>query len=238
MNKTNPIFIKYKNYFYHLSRFSNKIDRMHLQQHILKDDQGFITANIKTYSYWGIISLNGDSYSIGNKRDLMNEGSTSRFYSFNIYIQNEIVYYSRSYKNLFLIIADGLPIVNIIFVFFECFVKVIKISSQNRKLTELLFENLKVKKTLFKLSRENDNKTKTNEINKNILPRRSCNIKSDYSSLQLKNQNNLNLIEAQNFDKFSIDKMNNDSEFKSIKLNNKQIYLENKLHGKIISPNI
>ena len=149
MNKTNPIFIKYKNYFYHLSRFSNKIDRMYLQQHILKDDQGFITTNIKSYSYWGIASLNGDSYTIGNKRDLMNEGSTSRFYSFNIYIQNEIVYYNRSYKKLFLIIADGLPIVNIIFVFFECFVKIIKISSQNKKLTELLFENLKVKKNFI-----------------------------------------------------------------------------------------
>ena len=73
MNKSNPIFIKYTNYFYHLSRFSNKIDRLYLKQHKLKDDEGFITNNIKTYSYWGISSLNGDSYSIGNKKDLMNE---------------------------------------------------------------------------------------------------------------------------------------------------------------------
>ena len=223
MNKTNPIFIKYKNYFYHLSRFSNKIDRMHLQQHILKDDQGFISKNIKTYSYWGIVSLNGDSYSIGNKRDLMNEGSTSRFYSFNIYIQNEIINYNRSYKKLFLIISDGLPIINIIFVFFECFVKAIKISSQNRKLTELLFENLKVKKTIFKLTRENDNKT--NEINKNIEPRRSYNDKNDYSSLLLRNQNNQNnqnnLFEALNLGKSSNDKVNICSKFKSNKLNSK-----------------
>jgi len=34
-----------------------------------------------------------------------------------IYIQNETVYYNRRYKKLFLIIANGLPIVNIIFVF-------------------------------------------------------------------------------------------------------------------------
>ena len=228
MNKTNPIFIKYKNYFYHLSRFSNKIDRMYLQQHILKDDQGFIASNIKTYSYWGIASLNGDSYSIGNKRDLMNEGSTSRFYSFNIYILNEIVYYNRSYKKLFLIIADGLPIVNIIFVLFECFVKAIKISSQNRKLTELLFENLKVKKTVFKLTRESDNKT--NEINKNFASRRSYYDKNDYSSLQLKNQNNQNLNEAQNLDKFSIDKVNC-SKFKSNKLINK-LTITNKNNNK------
>jgi len=217
MNKTNPIFIKYENYFYHLSRFSNKIDRLHLQQHILKDDQGFNTNNIITHSYWGISSFNGDSYSIGNKKDLMNEGSTSRLYSFNIYIQNEIVYYNRSYKKLFLVIADGLPIVNIIFVFFECFVKIIKISSQNRKLTELLFENLKVKKTFFKLTRESDNKV--NEINKNLVPRRSYNDKNDYSSLHLKNnQNSQNLVKAQNFDNFSIGKININLNFRSNKL--------------------
>ena len=223
MNKKKPVFIKYINYFYHLSRFSNKIDRLYLQKHILNDDQGFVITNIKSYSYWGIFSLNGDSYSIGNKRDLMNEGSTSRFYSFNIYIQNEIINYNRSYKKLFLIIADGLPIVNIIFVFFECFVKVIKISSQNRKLTELLFENLKVKKTIFKLTRENDNKT--NEINKNIEPRRSYNDKNDYSSLLLRNQNNQNnqnnLFEALNLGKSSNDKVNICSKFKSNKLNSK-----------------
>ena len=77
------------------------------------------------------------------------------------------------------------------------------------------------------MTRENDNKTKANEINKNIVPRRSCNIKNDYSSLQLKNQNNQNLIEAQNFDKFSIEKINDDSELKSIKLNKKFTNLNN-----------
>ena len=30
MNKTTPIFVRYANYFYHLSRFSNKIDRIYL----------------------------------------------------------------------------------------------------------------------------------------------------------------------------------------------------------------
>ena len=151
MNKTNPIFIKYTNYFYHLSRFSNKIDRLYLQQYILDDDQGIISKNIKTYSNWGIVSFNGDSYSTGKKRDLMNEGSTSRFYSFNIYIKDEIIFYNRSYKKLFLIIADGLPIVYIVFVIFRMIAKVLKISSGNKKLTELLFENLKEKKSNNKI---------------------------------------------------------------------------------------
>ena len=47
MNTTTPIFVKYTSYFYHLSRFSNKIDRIYLQQHILKDDIGWITKNEK-----------------------------------------------------------------------------------------------------------------------------------------------------------------------------------------------
>ena len=51
MNRTDPIVVKYINYFYHLSRFSNKIDRLYLQQHILKDDQGFISTHIKSYSF-------------------------------------------------------------------------------------------------------------------------------------------------------------------------------------------
>jgi len=96
----------------------------------------------------------------------MNEGSTSRFYSFNIYIKNEIVYYNRSYKKLFLIIANGLPIVNIIIIFFECFIKSIKISSGNRKLTELLFENLKERKTIFKLKNK-ESKNKIDDLNIN-----------------------------------------------------------------------
>jgi hypothetical protein len=119
LNKTNPIFIKYTNYFYHISIFSNKIDRMYLQQHILKDDKGLISKDEKSFSYWGIVSFNGDSYTTGNKRDLMNEGSTSRFYSFNIYLKNEVTHYHRTYKKLFLIIADGLPIINVIFVNFK-----------------------------------------------------------------------------------------------------------------------
>ena len=219
MNKTNPIFIKYINYFYHLSRFSNKIERLHLQKHILNDDQGFFLTSIKSYSYWGIFSLNGDSYSIGNKRDLMNEGSTSRFYSFNIYIKNEIVYYNRSYKKLFLIIANGLPIVNIIINCFECFVKVIKISSGNRKLTELLFENLKERKTFFKLkNKESKKKLDDLNINNSTLKGNNTNYQSDNSIFQLKNQNNINLLEnkvAQNFEKFSIDKVKIKSKFRS-----------------------
>ena len=57
MNKTNPIFVKYNSYFYHLSRFSNKIDRIYLQKHILNDDNGWVTKkweNNKILGMWNI----------------------------------------------------------------------------------------------------------------------------------------------------------------------------------------
>ena len=148
MNKTNPLFVKYTNYFYHLSRYTNKISRLYLEQYILNDDIGWAFKNEKVISYWGINSLSGDSYTTGDKKDLMNEGSSSRLYSFNIYLKSDIVYYNRSYKKIFLIFADGLPIVNIIFIFFKLIAKIFKISSGNKKLTELLFENLQKKKPI------------------------------------------------------------------------------------------
>ena len=70
MEKDNPIFVRYIIYFYHLSRFSNKIDRIYLQQHILEDDTGFLYKNERKYSFLGSASLNGDSYSTGNVREI------------------------------------------------------------------------------------------------------------------------------------------------------------------------
>ena len=184
MNKKNPIFVKYANYFYHLSRYSNKIDRIYLQKHVLIDDNGWIIKKEKISTHWGYISLNGDSYSTGDKKDLMNEGSSSRFYSFNIYLKFETVYYNRSYKKLYLIFADGLPIVNVIFILFKMIAKVFKISSGNKKLTELLFENLQEKPNII-----NQQRFSALKINKKkIISEKKF----------LKNNNNNNNINLQN----------------------------------------
>ena len=175
LNKTHPIFVKYTNYFYHISIYSNKIDRIYLQQYILKDDKGLISKAEKTFNYWGVVSFSGDSYATGINRDLMNEGSTSRFYSFNIYLKNEITNYNRTYKKLFLIIADGLPIINVIFVVFKLFAKILKISSGNKKLTELLFENLKETKPLYRF--------KTNKLHSKIKVFKSSSIKNNENDI-------------------------------------------------------
>jgi len=207
MNKTTPIFVRYSSYFYHLSRFSQKIDRVYLQQHILKDDKGWFIKKEKSHSHWGYISLSGDSYAIGDKKDLMREGSSSRFYSFNIYLKSEVVYYHRKYKKILLIIADGLPVVSVLLACFKLIAKIFKVSAGNQKLTELLFENLQEKKTkisngkvnILKLKnkkikekknnsiKKNDNNTNNNIIIGNTTNNNANDYLNDYSSIQLNN---------------------------------------------------
>ena len=172
-NKTKPIFVRYDNYFYHLSKYSNKIDRLYLQQYILTDDNGWFAKNQKNYSYWGYVSLAGDSYTNGKERDIMNEGSSSRLYSFNIYLKFDVVYYNKYYKKFFLIIADGISIIFGIFSFFRKIAKIIKISSENKKLTELLFENVQNQprnkgQKLNDFKKTQNNLFKTKKLNLNI----------------------------------------------------------------------
>ena len=228
LNKTNPIFVRYYNYFYHLSRYSNKIDRLYLQQHILKDDLGWFKKNEIVYSNWGCASLSGDSYATGEKKDLMNEGSTSRLYSFNIYLKSEVIYYNRYYKKFYLIFADGLPIVNVIFVIFEIIAKILRISSGNKKLTELLFENLKKIKNQNNITNEKLYKLKKNYdkgINENVNKNKQ---KDKSNSINNKNLNDISsaklnhrILEKKNFD--LIEKKNsieNKTKTKSLFLHN------------------
>ena len=148
-NQSNPITVQYKNYFYHFSRFSNKIDRLYLQKYIFYDDVGWVTKDIQNYSYWGQSSLTGDSYATNEEKDLMNEGSTSRLYSLNIYLNPDIICYNRSFKKVMIIIAESLPIMNVIFVILGLIAELFKVSSGNQKLTELLFVNIKEKRKQF-----------------------------------------------------------------------------------------
>ena len=211
-NKTIPIFIEYSNYFYLFSKYSNKIDRIYLQKHILIDDGGWFLKDIHSKKLWGSSSLAGDSYSNGNRRDFMNEGSTSRFYSFNIYLESDVIYYNRSYKKIYLIIANGLPLFSIIYNFFKFIAKILKISSGNKRLTELLFENLKEKRTFFQKrifpsdkslqkskktlgNNDNNNKVNNNEVNNNTYNNNNKVINNEVNN---NTNNNSNLLLLQN----------------------------------------
>ncbi len=145
-NFHNPVIILYQRYYYHISRFTNKIERLYLQEHVLSDDLGWFTRTIKNTSFWGFSKLNGDNYANGNGgvKDLINEGSTSRVYSFNIYLSPGIIHYNRSYKKILNILGQGMPIIYVVFIAFKNLVKIFKNAQTNKKMIELLFENLQV----------------------------------------------------------------------------------------------
>ena len=148
-NKTNPVIVIYRQYFYHISKYSNKIERLFLQENVLTDDLGWILKNEYNNSYWGLNSLSGDSYLSGSENDLMNEGSNSRAYSFNIYLEPGIIHYKRYYKKLDTIFSDFFPIAYIIFIIMKNISKLFKKVESNKKMIELLFENLKEKPNIF-----------------------------------------------------------------------------------------
>ena len=164
-----PIIVLYRQYFYHISKFSNKIDRLFLQEHILMDDLGWITSKISNTTYWGFSVLNGDSYATNDKKDLVNEGSTSRVYSLNLYLEPGVIIYSRKYKKILLLIAEGLPIMLAVFSIFKKIANIFKFAEENKKIVELLFESLKEKKEKFKQKPQNimnsEDKLKQSHIN-------------------------------------------------------------------------
>ena len=170
-DKNSPMVVLYKQSFYHLSRFSNKIERLFLQEHVLLDDYGWLYKKTKNSSYWGYSSLTGDFYTNTKEKDLVNEGSTSRAYSLNIYLEPSVTSYSRTYKKLQLIFTQSLPIVYIVFLLLGKIAKIFKTAEQKRKTVELLFENLKEKKSKLQKSLYNKSvflkNRKSNQISEN-----------------------------------------------------------------------
>ena len=149
VNYDNPIIILYRQYFYRVSKYSNKMARLFLQESVLTDDRGWLINNIVNSSYYGFSSLKGDDYATPETKDLMTGGSTSRFYSLYVYLEPGIILYKREYKKLLTIIVEGLPIMYVVFIIFENIAKLFKSMEENKIMIELLFENLKEKPNKF-----------------------------------------------------------------------------------------
>jgi hypothetical protein len=241
-NKTHPIIVIYRNFFYHLSRYSNKIDRIFLQENVLTDDLGWIINKEFNNSYWGLNSINGDSYFSGNENDLMNEGSNSRVYSFNLYLEPGIIHYKRSYKKLYIIFSDFFPVAYIIFIIMKNIAKLFKKVENNKKMIELLFENLKEKSNTFEnnlkklqftnqfyngedrlsanlhLNRKFNNLNSLNSLN-NLKKSKFANEIMQASSSKM-NAHNLTLI-LNKSDSNNVNNSNKGSSFNSKKINSK-----------------
>ena len=174
-----PGIVLYKIGLFHLSQFTNKINRLYLKEYVINDDLGWFRDTPKNHSFWGITSISGDNYYSGFEKDLINEGSTSRLYSFKIYFDMGIDYYTRKYKKITELLIDTLPILSVLFSIFKTITSIFKTASTNKKLIELLFENVVKKRSNFTNNKVND----------------QCKIKA-------KTKNYSNRIKLSNLDKF------------------------------------
>ena len=197
-NYKSPIAIIYKNSLYRLSKYNFKIDKLYLQEHILSDDKNILFRNYKNNSFWGISNLNGDDYFVPYNLDPPVKNKTSKIYALNIYMDTGIVFYTREYKKILLILSDVFPILRFILFFIKNFTKQIKMSLTKRKLAGLIFENKEKRpKSLFQ-SRIIKNSCK--QMNKQIIEMNKCKNENENNSNIHDNKNN-NLEEINNCSK-------------------------------------
>ena len=252
-NQKKPITVNYKQYFYHISKYSNKIARAFLKRHVFIEDLGWIKSKIYNCSYWGLSNLIGDTYVTSLIRDLINESSTSRFYSLNIYLDQDIILYERRYKKFYLLLTESIPIVYTVFIIFQNIANVFKLTEQNKNMTELLFENLKRKSNKFQkhlknLFQENQNKMSPilqNEDNKNNINfgniDKSNSVNNSYINIQLnkkEEKNDMSGLELKihkSNSKINLNKFEN-VENSKLKINHS---IKNKqLHGSVVKENL
>ena len=210
-NLKNPVVVVYKESFFHLSKWTFKKKGIYLQEHVIKDDTGLLYAKPKNSSYWGVSIISGDDYSNSIKSDIVNIEGNSRIYSLDIYTDTEITYSTRQFKKVFTLIIETLPILTVIYSIFKKFTKVFKQSSTYKKVTESLFEKLKIKTDKFlihlknnvndmhrlsvsnlqfnkiKSSQNNENNHKINNSNVNILNFNQSNDLSVFKNIEINN---------------------------------------------------
>ena len=160
-NYESPVTVLYKAHSYRFSKYTNKLERLILQEHKLMDDRGLFKKIITNSSYWGLGSLEGNYY-LTKPGDITNEASTSRLYSLYIYLEPSIILYERKYKKFLIIVAEKFPLMFVVFIVFENTAKIFKLTEEKKTMIELLFENLKEKPN--KLEKElNEIKNKKNK---------------------------------------------------------------------------
>ena len=156
-NLKTPIQIIYKNYYYRLSTYSYKIEKLYIREHILSDDTSLIKTSYENHSCWGMSTLYSDDYFLPTKFDpISNNSNTSRIYSLNIYMDDGLVHYTRTYKKIIMIVSNFFPIFRFLLYFIKKFTQHIKMSLIKRNLIEFIFEKKKfIPKHFFKKKFEN-----------------------------------------------------------------------------------
>ena len=185
-NEKIPMLVTYKSYYYKLSSYASKVERLYLKRNILSDDPNIIRSNPKNFTYWGMSNLYGDSYFLSDEYDPLAKTTSSQLYSLFLYKDQGLALYTRSYKKIYVILSEVFPILNIIFIIFQKVIGKIKSSYIKRNLMELLFE-IKNLKNITKANKEINN---NNKLQQKISKKNSS---FDKNSLE-KQQLNLNYL--------------------------------------------
>jgi hypothetical protein len=127
----------YQTYYYIFSKYSNKLDRSYLQEHVIEDETGWIFNIVHNTSYWGTYSIGGENYYRG-ENDILKYGSNSRLYSLKIYLNLGITYYTRKYKKLYEILSEIFLIVKAISSIFTYICEEINDIYSSKKINELI----------------------------------------------------------------------------------------------------
>ena len=76
-NLENPVQIIYKNYYYRLSTYNYKIEKLYIREHILSDDNSILKTKYKNNSCWGMSQLYSDDYYLPRASDPISDNSNS-----------------------------------------------------------------------------------------------------------------------------------------------------------------
>ena len=175
-NLETPIAIIYKNFYYRISSFSHKLEKVYLREHILSDDKNMFTTNYKNISIWGASILYSDDYSLVNQFDAIANTDLKLAYSLDIFMDNGFIYYTRSYKKILLIISNVFPILKLLLYIIKKFTQHAKMSSTKRKLAGLIFEFKETKKkNVFTNKFEDIGRNNNNNIHNEKIIRPSKN---------------------------------------------------------------
>ena len=143
-----PLSIIYKNYFYELSAYSYKLEKLYIQEHVLSDDKHIISNNYQNTTCWGISSLYDDDYYLSVEEDLIIKNKINQIYKMEIYMDYGLVYYTRKYNKIFTILSKIFPLFRFCLILIKKFTQHIKISFTKRELAELIFERKNITKDI------------------------------------------------------------------------------------------
>ena len=142
-NQEIPMVVIYKNYYYRLSSYTYKLERLYIQENILSDDKSLFSTTYTNTSCWGISTVYGDTYFWQETHDPLVKSNSSCLFSLDIYMDTGRIHYTRSYKKMFEIVSDIFPVLNILIICFEKITIFIKFAFAKKSVIELLFEKNK-----------------------------------------------------------------------------------------------